>query len=385
MTDSELHTEMAASPGSAWMELDLSALENNYRVIRRRIGPNKKLVGVVKADAYGHGAVEIARVLSDLGVDALATGSLVDAVAIRKSCIRTRLLMLGAHAVESLPELLLHDLTPTINSIADAEAVSKVAARPTAVHVKVDCGFGRLGVPVEHALETIRRAAALPQIVIEGVYTHLPFSDAAGLAWARDRHGAFDGLVETLARTGTELSVTQAMSSSGVAAGLTDRCNAVACGTLLYGLAPVAPELADLTDYRTVLRAIKTRLVHVGRRPAVRRADEQAHYLGADVSVTGVIPVGLCDGYRSPAPGKKAFVLLAGRRVPVLRVCLENTILDLSGSDEAEIGAEVVILGRSGSEWVALVDIADWQGVSPLSVLMSFDRRMVFRYLRNPD
>ena len=115
--------------------------------------------------------------------------------------------------------------------------------------------------------ETIRRAAALPQIVIEGVYTHLPFSDAAGLAWARDRLGVFDGLVETLARTGTEPSVTQAISSSGVAAGLTDRCNAVACGYLLYGLAPVAPELADLTDYRPVLRAIKTRLVH-GRPPS---------------------------------------------------------------------------------------------------------------------
>ena len=96
MTDSERHIETSASPGSAWMELDLSALENNYRVIRRCIGPNKKLVGVVKADAYGHGAVEIARVLSDLGVDVLATGSLADAVAIRMSGIRTRLLMLGA-------------------------------------------------------------------------------------------------------------------------------------------------------------------------------------------------------------------------------------------------------------------------------------------------
>ena len=122
----------------------------------------------------------------------------------------------------------------------------------------------------------------------------------------------------------------------------------------------------------------------VGRHPAVRRADEQAHYLGADVSATGVIPVGLCNGFRSPAPGRKAFVLLAGRRVPVLRVCLENTILNLSGSEAPEIGAEVVILGRSGGEWVALEDIADWQGMSSLSVLMSFDRRMAFRYSRDP-
>lgn len=367
------------------MELDFAALENNYREIRRRIGPNKKFIGVVKANAYGHGAVDFARALSDLGADFLATGSLMDAEAIRKSGIRTRLLMLGAHAGESWTELLRNDLTPTIHSIADAEAVSAAAASPTAVHVKVDCGFGRLGVPVERALETIRQAAALPKIVIEGVYTHLPFSDAAGLTWARGRQGAFDGLLEALARTGIEPSVTQSLSSAGVAARLADRCNAVACGYLLCGLAPVAPELADLSDFRPVLRAIKTRLVHVGRRPPGRRAHEQAPYLGAGVSATGVIPLGLSSGYRSPAPGKQAFVLLAGRRVPVLRVCLENTILDLSACVEPDIGAEVVILGRSGGEGVALEDIADWQGTSPLSVLMSFDRRMAYRYLRDPD
>ncbi len=366
---------------AAWAEFDLGVLKGNLREIRRRVCPGARIIASIKANAYGHGVVEVARALTALDTYALATGSLEEAVAIRRSGIPTRILILGSSLPESVPHLLGHDLMPSINDMATARAVSEAADAPRPVFIKIDCGFGRFGVPIEAARGFVDGVGALPNILIEGVYTHLPFFDAAGRDWARDRLAVFDGFVADLAEAGLEISVTQAISSSGIAGGLTDGCNAVAPGSLLYGLAPVAPEVGDMSGFQPVLRAIGTRLIHATRRAADRPSGEDAEYLRHGVTATGIVPLGMNEGYRAAAPGHAAAMLMRGRRVPVLRVCLENTVLDLSSVDEPRPGEKVVALGHDEGEEITVEEMAEWGAVSPLGVLISLDGRLPRRYL----
>ena len=377
MTEGFMHRAVSTRP--AWMELDLSALKDNYEVIRHRVGPGTKVFAVVKANAYGHGAVEVARTLRDVDVYALALGSIAEAVAIRRAGIDAKILIYGSTLPEAASELLAHDLVPTVDTPAAAQVVAAAARSPVPIYVKVDCGFGRLGVPVEEAEAFVMRVAGLPNLVIEGVYTHLPFSDGAGAAWARQRLAIFNDLVAALGGAGLEIPVTQAISSAGIAAGLDPPCTAVACGHLLYGLNPIAADVADAVPIRPVLHAIKCRLIHVARLPAGRAADRDAPYLRTRVAATGVVPVGIRDGYRGPVPGTTAVMLMRGRRIPVLRVCLENTVLDLSGIERPETGEQVTVLGVDDKERITLEEISGWQATSPLNVLMSFDQHFPYR------
>jgi alanine racemase len=269
---------------------------------------------------------------------------------------------------------------PSIDDMTTARAVSEAADTPRPVFIKIDCGLGRFGVPIEAARGFVEGVAALPNILIEGIYTHLPFFDAAGRDWARDRHAVFDGFIADLAGAGMEIPVTQAISSSGIAGGLTDGCDAVAPGSLLYGLAPVAPDVGDMSDFRPVLRAVGTRLLHTTRRAADGPSDADADYLRHGVTATGTVPLGMSEGYRGAVPGRVAAMLMRGRRVPVLRVCLENTVLDLSSVDEPRSGEKVVALGAGGEDEITIEEMATWWGCSPLSALMSFDRRLARHY-----
>jgi alanine racemase len=372
--------EQAMSVHPSWRELDLAALRSNLREVRRRVGPDIKIIASLKANAYGHGVVPIARALADLGVYALATGSFEDALALRRAGIDTKIQMFGGNLPAGAADLLRLDLMPTVYNLAAARAVSAAASAPARVYVKVDCGLGRLGVPVAEAGAFVKKVAALPRLVVEGVYTHLPFADRAGRDWARRRLEAFHGLIGALARAGLEIPVTQAIASAGVASDLAHNCNAVCTGHLLYGgLSVVAPDVADLSAFRPVLHAVKTRLIHVGDQPSGQRIFVGGQHVPERDTTVGVVPVGLFDGLRKPTAGKAAAMLIRGRRVPLLSVSLEYSSVDLTGVDRSEIGEEVVVLGRSGDDRITLEEMADWQGTSALAVLMSFDQRLPCR------
>ncbi|MSO93500.1 MAG: alanine racemase [Rhodospirillales bacterium] len=363
-----------------WKEVDLDTVRANYREIARLAGP-RKIIASVKANAYGHGIVEVSRAIADLGVYALATGSFEDAVAVRDAGITAKIQMFAGGLPAGMKDLLRYDLMPTVYNMESARAVSEAATKPARVYVKVDAGLGRLGVPLAEAEGLIRSVAALPRIEVEGVYTHLPYSDAAGQAWSVERLKGFHELIAALERAGLRIPITQAVASAAVASGVPDSCTAVCSGHLLFGgHAVVTDDVADLSAFRPVLRAIKTKIIHVGRQAGGRGALSGGKFVPQTDITTGVVAVGLFDGYRPPAPGKKAFMLFRGRRVPVLGVSLEYTVLDLSTLEAPAIGEEVLLLGDSGDESVTLGDISGWQGMSRLEVLMSFDRRLPCRY-----
>jgi alanine racemase len=343
-------------------------------VVRGLAGP-RRLIASVKANAYGHGAVPIARELVRLGIDTLWTGSIGEALSIRAAGIDARILLFGGYLPGDIPALLRHGLVPTIYDGDGAQAVSAAAAAPTRIYIKVDAGLGRLGVPIADAEALITEITALPRIVVEGVYTHLPFSDAAGCDRARENYGAFAALLERLAAGGIRPAVTQVWASSGLLAGLPDACNAVCVGHLLYGLSPVDAATASAGDLRPVMTAIKTKLIHVAHRSAGNTAGGSSYSM-RNAQVTGVVALGLTDGMRNAAPGQVASLLVHGRRAPVLGVSLEHTTLDLTGIDSPQVGDEVTLLGRSDGLANTFQDLARWFACGELEALMSFSRRV---------
>ena len=373
----------AAHP--CWADIDLEALERNYLNVQRRLKPGTHIICSIKADAYGHGAVAVAERLAAMGCHSLATGDIDEAIAMRRAGVRAKIIMFAGPLPEGLPEFLAHDLIPTVYDREGAEAVSRAATKSTPVYVKVDCGLGRLGVRLDEAAEYIAGIARLANIVIEGVYSHVPFATRATAEWSQRGLHAFGGLIAELARRGIRPEITQARASSGVLMDLDDSCNAVCVGHLLYGLSSMAPGEAELAGFEPILAAVRGRLVHVGRHPAGRDIAVGGLYGINSARTTGVLPMGMTNGLRMPATGNQAFALFRGRRVPVLSVSLEHTTLDLTDLQDLKVGEAVTVLGADGAERITIEDIAEWQGRAPLEVAMTLSKRLPFRHGNRAD
>lgn len=253
------------------------------------------------------------------------------------------------------------------------------------VYVTVDCGWGRLGHPVATARDFVLAVAAMPRIEVRGLYTHMPFGDEAGRAWAQHGLAAFDGLVETLVAEGLSIPVTQSQSSAGVLAGLDDRCSAVSPGGLLYGRCPLAAGMSPHeAELRPVLSSIKTRLIHISPSAPDRSSPWPSRYASqvtGATGATGAVPVGRADGNRAPLPGHGNAVLIRGRSAPVLGVSSEHCFVDLSAIPDPQVGEEVVIQGSSGAETLTLADLAAAQQTTGSDILLMMSERLprVFR------
>ena len=267
-----------AHPG--WAVYDLDRLRANLAEIRRRIGPHQGCIAALKGNAYGHGAVPVARALDGEGLVAFMTGSFDEACRLRSERLRTPVVMFAGALPTGMADLVGAGLVPTVVDRASAEAAARAApaGETVPIYVKVDAGLGRLGVPLEAAEDFLGELAAVQSLQVQGLYTHLPFGDARGRDWA-ERTGSPPSMRSSRVSTerGRSPPVTQARASACVAAGLSDRANAVCVGHLLYGLPPFADtSVADVSAYRPVLAEIGSRLIQVSDHPQ-----------GSDIAIGG--------------------------------------------------------------------------------------------------
>ena len=366
-----------------WAVYDLDRLRANLAEIRRRIGPDQACIAALKANAYGHGAVPVARALDGEGLAAFMTGSFDEACRLRADGLDTPVVMFAGALPAGMGDLVGAGLVPTVVGRASAEAAADAAppGGTIPVYVKVNAGLGRLGVPLEETEGFLDELAAMPGLQVQGLYTHLPFGDARGRDWAEQRLAAFDGLLGRLQERGLLLPVTQARASSCVAAGLSDRASAVCVGHLLYGLSPFADaSVADLSAYRPVLTEIGSRLIQVSDHPQ-----------GSDVAIggsyglrrgrrTGVTPIGVAQGLVRPVAGSRPQALIRGRRPPILAVSLEHMVLDLTDAEGAATGDAVRLLGGDGEATIGLDELAAWFGMTALDTVMALSGRLPAHY-----
>ena len=366
-----------------WAVYDLDRLRANLAEIRRRIGPDQACIAALKGNAYGHGAVPVARALDGEGLAAFMTGSFDEACRLRAEGLCTPIVMFAGALPTGMAALIAAGLVPTVVDRASAEAAARAAPVGDAVpvYVKVNAGLGRLGVPLEAAEVFLDELAAMPGLEVRGLYTHLPFGDAQGRDWAEQKLAAFDALLVRLAARGLVPPVTQARASACVAAGLSDKANAVCVGHVLYGLSPFADDsLADLSAYRPVLAEVGSRLIQVSDHPQ-----------GSDIAIggsygirhgrrTGVAPIGVAQGLVRPVPGSRPQALVRGHRAPILAVSLEHMVLDLSDVEDAAVGDTVRLLGGEGDAAIGLDELAAWFGMTPLDTAMTLSGRLPAHY-----
>lgn len=361
------------------LTIDHDVLARNLRVIMQMAGPGQTMIGSIKANAYGHGAVEVAQALATLGVRILATGEVAQARAIRAAGIELPIVLFAGAMPDQLAELADEGFIPTITDWVGAQTLSTAGFDAAPVYIKVDVGLGRLGIPLAEAQETLLRIRDLPGLSLEGLYTHASFNDEAGKSWATNRLGAFDDLLDALRRRGLTFPITQARASSCVLAGLTDHCNSVCVGHALYGLAPMDDALMPGAAIKPVIQSMTTRVIQV-----------TTHGQGADVAIAGlykidsakrigVLPIGRGCGFNRPQINSGAYVLIGGRRAPILAVSLEHTTIDLDRCEHVAVGDEVTLIGTSEDEQIRLVDYATWHAVGSLDVLMDFSGRAEIR------
>lgn len=375
-----------------WAEVDLDAVAHNLREIRGRIGGHAKLCCVIKADAYGHGAVRMAQEYERLGADWLAISNIEEAIQLRRAEVTLPLLVLGYTPPEAAPLLAAHGVAQCVYSLEYAKALSENAARGgvrVRMHIKVDTGMSRLGFCFQDinrdtaAVEEILAACALPGLEPEGIFTHFAESDggAAGTMFTMRQFGCFKELIETLERADLHFPVRHCANSGAVLDYPMSHLDMVRAGIILYGLEPSGDvrhpgDLVPAMRLCAVIAHIKT--IEPGADVSYGRT-----YTAQKRMRVATVPIGYADGY-SRALSNRGEMLVHGVRCPVLgRVCMDQCMLDVSAVPEAKVGDVVTVFGRADGAEIPLPELAEKLGTIPYEIICGLSKRVTRVYRKN--
>jgi alanine racemase len=367
----------------AWVEVNLDALAHNVSVVRRFIGEETRILLIVKADAYGHGAVEIAREAVRGGVHMLGVATVDEGRELRSAGVDAAILLLSPALPEEIPAILEAQLRTTVPDLEFAARLSAAAnahRKIVPVHIEVDTGMGRSGFHAEVAVEWIEQVSRLPGILVEGVFTHFPVSDT-DVEFSRQQFRRFGHVVERLRRAGVDVALVHASNSAGILQIPEAHLDMVRPGGLLYGCLPHVV-LEGMAPVRPVM-SFHARLVQVRRLPPRSTISYGGDVMTCRECVVGVVPVGYGHGLSRAYSGRGS-VLFRGQRVPILgRVTMDMTMVDLTGFDAPWVGEEVVLFGRQGDESIGVDEVAEKTGVIAYEVLCGISKRVVRVYRRN--
>ena len=369
-----------------WLEVDLGAIAHNVRRLKQIAGEAQLMISL-KADAYGHGAIQVAQTALLNGATWLGVACFGEGVSLRQAGIQAPILVLGYTPAWQARDVLRHDLTATVFDLDVARAFSRAALaldRPARVHVKVDTGMGRLGVFPDQALAFIRSLRQLPGLVVEGIFTHLSVADGTSdweQAYSAEQLAAFDRVLADLAAAGIHIPLTHAENSAALLRGHGDtatrghgdmaspqtahasrithhasRTTLVRPGIAVYGLDP-SPQVPCPPDFRPAL-AWKTQVAQVKELPPGSFVGYGATYRTSGCERIAVIPVGYADGFRR-APHHWGEVLVRGQRAPITgRVCMDQTMINVTHIPGVRQGDEVVLIGCQGDDRITAEEVA---------------------------
>jgi alanine racemase len=369
-------------PVSTWVEVDLDRFAGNLAALRRLDETPREVLLVVKADAYGHGAVEIADAATHDGVAHLGVATLHEGIQLRQAGSTLPIMALSPLLPSEIDEALAHDLSPTVSDLRFARALSDAAerrGRPARCHVEIDTGMGRTGVREEEAEAFLTALVALPGIRLASVYTHFSDADAEDLSFAERQSASFDALLRRLAERGIRPPRVHAANSAGALNVPGSRHDWLRVGLLAYGHLP--PNARSAPPVQAVM-SFKSRLVQIRDLPARTPISYARTYVTARPTRVGVVPVGYGHGY-SWLLSNRGAVLVGGARVPVLgRVTMDLTIVDLTAVPNADVGDEVVLFGEQGGATLSLEEIARWSETLPYEIMCTIGKRVARIYLR---
>lgn len=357
------------------LEVDLAQIAENYAVIARHVAP-AKVMPILKANAYGHGLVAVARKLESLDAPCVGVAYLEEALRLRQAGVRMPVLVMGGIVGSQIPRFLEHDLSLTASSVDKLLAIDACAAqlgRVARVHLKVDTGMERIGVHWYNAHTLLEASLSAKHVRVEGVFTHFANADEQDLSHARLQLERFQEALSFYERRGLPMPLRHAANSGAILQMPESYLDMVRPGILLYGSSP-AVNLPLTLPVRQALRWI-TRVVFFKVVKPGLPVSYGSTWAPRDMTRVVTLPVGYGDGYARSMSGK-AEVILRGRRVKVVgKICMDQVMVDI-GWTSAFNGDEVVLLGSADGQTIRIEELAAWAGTIPHEVLTSINTRV---------
>ena len=366
-----------------WAEVDLDALAHNYERIRRHVGEKTKLLGVIKADAYGHGAVPVAKELEALGASYLAVSNIDECEEVRRGGVTLPVLMLGFTPADQAERILELDMTQAVQSLDIAKAFSAAAVKcgkKMKVHIKLDTGMGRLGFlcDEEHfdeSLQDILAVLRLPGLDVEGVFTHFCVADEEGeenVAFTRTQHERFLRMIDAAeARSGFHFRLRHCCNAGGIVCYPEWAGDMVRCGIILYG----SGSLAEKMGMEPVM-SLKTRVATVRDLAPGTSVSYGRTYFTERESRIAVLPIGYADGLHRTLSNRMEVLTPYGRAKQVGRICMDMCMIDVTDLPEVKSGDEVEIFGKN----VLCAEDAAACGTIPYELLCAVSKRVPRHY-----
>ncbi len=355
-----------------YLEVNITAIKENLQRVRERV-KGKRIFAVVKADAYGMGSPAVTKALIEEGLKDFAIGPLEEAETLRNHGVHENILMLAPFMDSEIPDLIELSVIPTLVDYPRAKALNDFAYKSNlqvSVHIKVDSGMGRLGVDIKNAFPFIEKLVGLRNIKIEGIYSHFPSADLPDEAFTRQQITQFKELLECCQHLCLSPFTSHFANSGAIIAFPESHFDGVRPGIMLYGAypSPFTQSQIQLSKVAT----LKTRILSIKDIQAGDGVSYGRTFIAKEKMKIAVLPIGYADG-QSTLLSNRGIVSVCGRKVPVLgRVCMDYTMIDVTGLDEIGIGEEVTLLGNGITE----EDISRRTGLIPYEVLTSISKRV---------
>lgn len=368
----------------AWKEVDLAALRDNVALIRRTVAP-ALLMAAIKADAYGHGAVPVARAVLASGADRLAVATVEEAVELRQSGVAAPILILGWTAPEQIEQALCYKVQLTVFDYENAALISAMAqsrGKRATVHIKLDTGLGRLGFSCHpRDVAEVRRVYALPRLHVEGVYSHFAAADAADPAYTLEQMRRYHGFIANMQAEGLSVPLRHLANSPGTLGWPESYLDMVRPGLILFGCYP-AEHMRPLLPLKLVMR-VAARIAQIRTLPAGEYVGYGCRWQTERESRIATLPLGYADGVPRLA-GNRAEVLIAGKRARMVgSVCMDQVMADITDIPGVKPGDEAVIVGRQGEGLITPEELAAHAETISDEICSRFGQRLPRVYLND--
>lgn len=361
---------------SAWAEVDLTAIAHNVRSLKALLKPPVQLLAVVKANAYGHGAVAVARTALQNGAEWLGVARVAEGTELREAQIGAPILVLGPMAPAEAAEAVRARLSVALTSLALARALSAQSEAQgivTPVHLKIDTGMSRFGVPVDEAAATARTLQAMPALRLEGVFTHFAGADEREQSFTREQARRFQSALAALEQAGITVPLRHAANSAATLFGPDFHFDMVRVGLALYGISP-ASWLPRAEQLRPAL-SLKSRVAFVRRLPAGASVGYGGSYTAQSTTRAALVSIGYADGVRR-ALSNCGEVLIREKRARILgRVSMDQIVVDADVCAAHE-GDEVVLIGKQGDAEISADEVAGWAQTISYEILTGIGARV---------
>ncbi|MCQ2485987.1 MAG: alanine racemase [Clostridia bacterium] len=369
-----------------YLKIDLDKICNNINEVIKKVGKDTKVLAVVKGDAYGHGAIEVTKALSEIGTYGFAVATVGEALALRRAGITKPILILDFVFPNQFETIIRNDIMLTIFQYGIAKSLNEAAEQmgTTAhIHIKVDTGMGRIGyIPDDKSVDEICRIAQLPNIEIDGIFTHFACADIVDKTSMNNQYEKFRTFVEKLEARGINIPIKHVCNSAAIIDKEDNFLNLVRSGIVTYGLYPSEEvhkenlHIEPAMELHSVVINIKT--IHEGD-----TVSYGSTYVADKPTVIATIPVGYADGYPRMLSNKGS-VLIHGKRARIVgKVCMDQFMVDVTDIPDVSIGDNVTLIGKDGDDCITCEEIGDISGRFNYEFLCCITRRVPRVYIRN--